>query len=230
MKVFVKISRTVLLVLINTVLLNSFGQTNTFRVLTDLGTHYDYAYSIGLQSDGKVIVAGDAYGTPSMIRFDTTGVLDHSFGSEGKVFASWDCGSNPADNEIKIQSDGKIVLGTRYYNGENADFIVARYNTDGSPDQEFGENGQVISQFGSYDELCNTIAIQADGKILAAGGIGVLPAGYSEYDFVLARYHSDGTIDDSFGNNGFVTTHFMSRSSIVYDDGDSTRWQDRSGG
>ncbi|MFH0757182.1 MAG: T9SS type A sorting domain-containing protein [Bacteroidota bacterium] len=217
MKVFVKIFRSGLLACINMAVLSSYGQTNTFRVLTDLGTHYDYAYSIDLQSDGKVIVAGDAYGTPCMVRFDTTGVLDHSFGLGGKVFASWDCGSNPADNDIKIQSDGKIVLGTSCHNGENTDFIVARYNIDGSPDLEFGENGQVISQFGSFDELCNTIAIQPDGKILAAGGIGVLPAGYSEYDFALARYHSDGTIDDSFGNYGFVSTHFMSRSSIAYD-------------
>jgi uncharacterized delta-60 repeat protein len=216
MKVLIRIYRTGLIVFINLVSLCSYGQTNTFRVLTDLGTRYDYAYSIDVQSDGKVIVAGDAYGTPCMIRFDTTGVLDNSFGLGGKVFASWDCGSNPADNEIKIQSDGKIVLGTRYHNGENDDFIVARYHVDGTPDLEFGENGQVISQIGSYNDWCNTIAIQPDGKIVAAGGTGILPPGYFKYDFVLVRYNSDGTIDDSFGENGIVTTHIGSSSSIAY--------------
>lgn len=55
-------------------------------ILIDMDSWYDYSYSIEIQSDEKVLVAGDAYGIPCMIRFDTTGLLDNSFGLGGKVF------------------------------------------------------------------------------------------------------------------------------------------------
>jgi uncharacterized delta-60 repeat protein len=216
MKAQVRIYRTMFIVLVNMFLHDTIGQTNTFKVLTDLGSRGDYAYSIAIQGDGKVVVAGDAGGTPCMVRFDTTGYLDYTFGSEGKVFASWNCGSNPADNEIKIQTDGKIVIGTRISNGADEDFIVARYHVDGTPDMSFGENGRVISPIGSYDDWCNSIAIQPDGKILAGGSTAIPPAGEFMYDFALMRYNSDGTIDHSFGNDGIVTTHIGSSYNIAY--------------
>ena len=194
----------------------AYGQSDMIKVMTDLGTRYDYAYSIAIQSDGKVLVSGDAWGTPSIIRFDTTGFLDQSFGSGGKVFTSWDSGSNPSDGEIKIQSDGKIVLGTRYHNGDNADFVVARFHEDGSPDLSFGDQGRVISPLGSGHDWCNTLAIQADGKILAAGSSDSSPQGDESFDFAMIRYHSDGTIDHSFGDSGIVTTHIGLKYNIAY--------------
>jgi uncharacterized delta-60 repeat protein len=216
MKLFIKISKIALMVSINLLSLLSFGQTNTIKVVTDLGTHYDYAHSIAIQSNGKIFVAGDAYGNPCMICFDTTGVLDPTFGSDGKVFASWDCGSNPADSDIKIQPDGKIVLGTRYYNGANDDFVVARYNTDGIPDISFGNNGHVITRIGYHNDWCNSISIQSNGKILAGGGANVNATDEFSYDFALIRYNSDGTIDSAFGNNGKVTTHIGLWYNIAY--------------
>jgi len=194
----------------------SSGQTSTYKLLVDMGTRYDYAYSIAVQPDNKVIVAGDAWGNPCLIRFDTTGAPDHSFGSSGKVFASWNCASNPADNDIKVQEDGKIVLGTRYYNGTDENFVVARYHTDGTADSTFGDNGKVITRIGDYSDLCNCIAIQSDGKILAGGCTGVDTAFKWMYDFAVVRYHPDGTIDTEFGDNGSVTTHIGDQYSIGY--------------
>lgn len=158
MKLLIKTGKTSLRAIISLSSLLSSGQTNTIKILTDIGTRYDLAYSIAIQSDDKVVVAGDAAGKPCIIRFDTTGWLDNTFGSDGKVLAEWDCGSSYADNDIKIQTDGKIVLGTRYYNGVNNDFIVARYHVDGTPDIAFGSNGKVITRIGSYGSLCNCIA------------------------------------------------------------------------
>ncbi|MBC8487073.1 MAG: T9SS type A sorting domain-containing protein [Bacteroidetes bacterium] len=196
--------------------INAFAQTNTIKILTDLGTNYDYSYSIAFQDDGKVIVAGDAWGTPCLIRFDTTGGLDNTFGIGGKVFTSWNCSSNPADNDIRIQQDGKIILGTRYYNGSDDDFILARFNSDGSPDLSFGDNGQVISSIGSYNDWCNAIAIQPDGKILAAGGTNNAPASNYNYNFALIRYNADGSIDSTFGNNGITITNIGLSNNIAY--------------
>jgi uncharacterized delta-60 repeat protein len=216
MTLLYKIIITATIIYINLSSLLSFGQTNTVKVLSDLGTHYDFAYTIAIQDDGKVVVAGDADGKPCMIRYDTTGLLDNTFSSGGKVFASWNCGSSPADNEIKIQPDGKIVLGSRYFNGSNDDFIVARYNADGTPDISFGEYGKVIIQIGNHDDWCNSIAIQSDGKILAGGSTDIGSPGDFNHDFALLRCNSDGTIDNSFGNNGIVITHIGLKYNVAY--------------
>ena len=212
----VRFTKKVKLLLILTILASTlYCQTNTIKILTDLGTKYDYSYSIELQNDGKVVQAGDAWGTPCLIRFDTTGNLDNTFGNGGKIIATWDSGRNPSDNDIKIQQDGKIVLGTSYYNGEDEDFIIARYIHDGSLDDSFGTNGKVITQIGSYNDRCNTIAIQSDGKILAAGGMNNSPASNYEYDFVLVRYNTNGTLDSTFGEDGVVVTNIGLKSNLA---------------
>ena len=216
MNAIVKTAKALFIVFSGLVSLLSFGQNSTIQVLTDLGTRYDYAYSIALQPDGKVLVAGDAWGNPCIIRFDTTGMLDNSFGSGGKVIETWDCGSNPADGEIEIQNNGKIVLGTRYHNGANTDFLMARYHDDGSPDASFGENGKVITPIGGHHDWCNAIAIQSDGKILAGGSTDTSPEGDSRHDFALVRYHADGSRDASFGNNGIVITHIGLSYNVAY--------------
>ncbi len=189
------------------------GQNNTIKKVTDLGTRYDYSYSIELQEDGKIVQAGDASGNPCIIRFDTTGFLDHSFGQDGKVFASWDCGSNPADNDIKVQPDGKIVLGTHYFNGSDVDFIVARYHSDGSSDVSFGNNGQVITPIGKFNDRCNAISLLTDGSILASGGTNITP---DNSHFALVKYLPDGKIDSTFGYDGVAITHLGSGYNMAY--------------
>jgi uncharacterized delta-60 repeat protein len=81
------------------------------------------------------------------------------------------------------------------------DFALVRYNANGSLDTDFGTGGKVTTDIGSDDDSANSVAIQADGKILAAG--------YSygnNTDFALARYNADGTLDTNFGADGKVTT------------------------
>jgi uncharacterized delta-60 repeat protein len=213
MKLFFNLSKTFLMIFINLLSLLSFGQTNTIKVLTDLGTPYDYANSIAIQNDGKVVVAGHANGTPCIIRFDTTGLLDNTFGTFGKVFASW---KSTGDQDIKIQTDGKIVLGTGFNNGTDYDFIVARYNVDGTLDVSFGENGKAVTQINKYDDEVHSIAIQSDGKILVGGTTNVSPTGEIKYDFALIRYNSNGEIDSTFGKNGITSTHIGLYYNIAY--------------
>ena len=149
--------------------INLNGQNNTVEMLLDMGTRYDYGHSIALQNDGKVVVSGNAWGSPFIVRFDTTGGLDPAFGKDGKLIASWNSGRNPGDGEIQIQADGKMVLGTSYYNGNDADFIIARYLRDGSHDESFGNQGKVITKLGTWDDWCSCLTIQSDGKIVAGG-------------------------------------------------------------
>lgn len=223
MKFFTPILKTVLMAFIFQFSILSHGQTNTFKLYTDLSHHNDYASSVAIQNDGKVLVAGDAWGKPCLLRYDLTGALDKSFGTEGKVFASFEGPYNPNKNDIKIQEDGKIVMGTSYSNGIDGDFVVLRFNMDGSPDLSFGNKGQAISPIGQANDYCKSIAIQADGKIIAAGTTENGSSGSGNFDFAAVRYNSDGTIDRTFGNEGKAITHIgqgnVANSVVIQPDG-----------
>ena len=85
-------------------------------------------------------------------------------------------------------------------NGSNYDFALVRYNTDGSLDTTFDSDGKVTTAIGSGNDYAYSVAIQSDGKIVAAG--------YSQRsnDFALVRYNTDGSLDTSFDSDGKVTT------------------------
>ncbi len=171
----------------------SFG--NGGKVTTDFGGD-DAAFAVALQADGKIVVAGFSFGQVALARYNSDGTLDPSFGSGGKVTTSFgDCdGSAYA---LSLQPDGKIIVA----GVSCADFLLVRYNPDGSLDSGFGSRGKVTTNFGAlYLAVARALALQADGKIVAAGVFGV--------DFALARYNPDGSLDPSFGNGGKVTTDF----------------------
>jgi uncharacterized delta-60 repeat protein len=129
------------------------------------------------------------------------GMLDVTFGNGGKVVTDFSHGSDVARG-VAVQSNGKIVVG----GSSNIDFALARYNTDGSLDATFGTNGRVITDFFGDIDAGGSVALQADGKILMAGG--ALTRNTSE-DFALTRYNSDGSLDLSFGISGKLTTDFF---------------------
>src|SRR6266536_6144139 len=124
------------------------------------------------------------------------GALDPTFGIGGEV--TTDFGGSDSAQAVAIQSDGKILAAGLSGAG---DFALARYNADGSLDPSFGSGGKVTTDFGGFD-LALGVALQSDGKIVAAG------QGGSSFDFALARYNADGSLDTSFGSGGKVTTDF----------------------
>ena len=127
------------------------------------------------------------------------GDLDPTFSGDGKLtdWAGYAHG-------VAIQPDGKIVMVGLAAANDNS-FSVARYNTEGSPDVTFGVNGRVTTTFGSDDAESMAVAVQSDGKIVAAGY--VCPCGdYGAAAFAIARYNPDGTLDLSFDGDGKVIT------------------------
>ena len=146
------------------------------------------------------------------------GNLDKSFGNNGIVLTT----IGPRDNaiiSIAIQQDKKIVGAGYTYNGSNYDFALARYDTIGSLDPDFGTNGIVTTDIGHMNNSAYSLNIQNDGKIVLAGY-----AGNSSYsDFALARYDTNGSLDSTFGINGVVITQFDESSqilsSVLEDDG-----------
>jgi uncharacterized delta-60 repeat protein len=146
--------------------------------------------------------------------FAAPGDLDATFGRGGQ--ATSDFGrSNDIANAAALQPDGKIVTAGIRFVGNSAstgDFLVARYNTDGTIDKTFGQNGSVVTDFG-MTESASAVAIQPDGKIVVAGGT------YPTFPFLgfyaLARYNSNGTLDTSFGTGGLVITTFNSQGAFA---------------
>jgi uncharacterized delta-60 repeat protein len=183
----------------------SFG--NGGAAITDFAQTDDYASAVKVQADGKIIAAGESGIYPdlhsALVRYTRNGRLDSTFGVGGKVVTTFD--SNGDDlSALVLQADGKIVAAGSIH---GTAFLLARFNADGSVDQTFGNNGHVVTTFSDHTAGAADVVLQADGKIIAVGVSGAGP--YSELnDFALARYNSDGSLDQTFGNGGKVKTHF----------------------
>jgi uncharacterized delta-60 repeat protein len=173
-------------------------------VVTSILSQDDIAHSVAIQSDGKIVVAGDTKnGTADSIgvaRYNADGSLDTSFDVDGKKILNFTNTSyNDSVRSVAIQSDGKIVVaGSSGELNEFDDFALIRFNADGSLDTNFGSGGSVVTSILGQDDIVHSVAIQSDGKIVGAG-----ETKNGTYDeFALARYNADGTLDTSFGNAG----------------------------
>jgi uncharacterized delta-60 repeat protein len=191
--------------LTNGILDTSFG--NLGMVTTPIGSAQDFGRSVAVQSDGKIVVAGDSYnGTNSdfaLVRYLADGSLDSSFGSGGKVTTSFGGTSGEAGRSVAVQGDGKIVVAGYSDNGTvKYDFALVRYQANGTLDTTFGAGGKVTASIGSGDDQGYSVALQRDGKIVVAGD----SYNGSNRDFALVRYLSDGSLDTTFGTGGKVIT------------------------
>jgi len=202
------------------------------RVRTDFPGLAAVPSAVVIQADGKIVVAGGAFplftfaGNFQVVRYNSNGSLDRSFGNGGIVTTTFPEGSYAFD--VALQPDGKIIAaGTVFVDfnpGEmsDTDFALARYNSDGSLDTTFGNGGMVTTDFFGNEDDAFSILIQPDGKIVAVGSAND-PATF--YDFAAARYLSNGTIDTTFGVAGKVSTDFgdqnfdRARSAALQADG-----------
>jgi len=163
----------------------TFGNAGT--VTTAIGSFTDEAYALGIQEDGKIVVAGRSNnGTNydfAMARYLSDGTLDSTFGTAGTVTTAIGSGHDYV-HTLGIQTDGKIVLAGEYYKDFNYYYTLARYFSDGTLDPSFGTGGIATTAIGNGFDYILALGIQTDGKIVAAGFalIG------SYYDFALARY------------------------------------------
>ena len=123
------------------------------------------------------------------------GDLDTTFDGDGIVTTAFVDSALAYD--VVIQADGKIVVAGETL-ADNDKFALARYNSDGSLDTTFDGDGRVTTDICEFHDGAHGVAIQADGKIVAAGT--------SCEKFALARYNSDGSLDTTFDGDGFVTT------------------------
>ena len=161
--------------------------------------------SVAIQSDQKIVLGGYAYSNfhfnITLVRFNTNGTLDNTFNGTGSV--TLDLGNYSEIYSVKIETDQKIIAaGSLFNNSGNNDFIVARFNPDGSLDNTFNSVGTVITDFGNSNDAANSIIELPDGKLCVAGSSfnGI------NNDFALVEYNSDGSLNNSFGSFGKVKT------------------------
>jgi uncharacterized delta-60 repeat protein len=137
----------------------------------------------------------------------SAGALDPTFGVGGKVTTDFSPGFDGAGGVV-LQTGGKILVAGY----DNADFALARYNADGSLDTSFGTGGKVSTDFAGGPDGAFGLAVQANGKIVAAGFATV----NGTRDFAAARYNTDGGLDTSFGTGGKVTTDFAHDLDVAF--------------
>jgi len=189
---------------------SSFGVNGI--VFTDYGVNFR-TRSMAIQPDGKILITGERSANVNdlkktfLIRYNTDGTLDNSFGNEGKVITEYD--REVSSRKILIQPDGKIITaGTYGFLNNLPYYMVTRFMTDGKLDKPFGENGIALSGYfgvnpqGIWNTGMRDMVLQSDNKIIVSGITGPEPL----INTGLCRFNDDGTLDMAFGLGGKVIT------------------------
>jgi uncharacterized delta-60 repeat protein len=190
----------------------SFG--NAGKIVTSIGTGDDSGNCVLVQSDGKILVAGNSangnQGNVAVVRYTDAGTLDTSFGTNGVARSA----ITTSGSKALIQRDGKIVIAGGSFNGSNYDFSVVRFFANGLLDTGFGNQGATTTSIRDDDDEALGIALQGDGKVVMAGysaNSGVQQIALARYDNSLAptvqTLSATGIGDDSATINGLVDSN-----------------------
>lgn len=176
----------------------------------------DVVYSIAIQADGKIILAGysddGSNKNAALIRLNNNGTLDTSFGTSGKVLT--DFITNRADEikTVKVHSlTGNIIVGgTSSLTSTNSQAVIARYTSAGLLDTTFNTTGKVLlanaSGTGTYYYVIEDLAVKSNGKISAVGWINQQGLQWSA-NYYGCRLNNNGTMDTSFSADGLIVTN-----------------------
>ncbi len=181
----------------------TFG--NDGRVAVELGVYGERANAVAVQPDGKIVVAGSSSNAADhdfmLFRLLADGSLDPDFNYDGTVTTAVGSGDDEA-LALVLQDDGKILAVGYSSNESDRDFALVRYNSDGSLDRNFGEEGIVVTPVGNSDDEITGVALQEDGAAIVTGSA----KGTTGRVLVLARYLDDGSLDKDFAEQGFSFT------------------------
>ncbi|MBS1730902.1 MAG: T9SS type A sorting domain-containing protein [Bacteroidetes bacterium] len=197
---------------------SSFGNNGFDTLELDNAT---IATGLVVQPDGKIVISGDvkksAYDEKRtfICRYMPDGGLDPSFGVGGIVITTYTNATN--SNSLIINAAGKLIRGSNnnIYDTHSS-FMLESFNTDGSKDISFGENGVAkyifgLGQDGYWNSVMYMMAQQPDGKITCCGESGK----GDEESMALCRFNIDGSIDGSFGEGGGIIVPFKNNSNTV---------------
>jgi uncharacterized delta-60 repeat protein len=169
---------------------------------------------VAIRGDGKIVVAGasnqGATGDDfALARLNPNGGFDHTFSGDGRATLDF-VGTSDVGRGMAIQRDGKIVVAGNSNQGAAANQLaIARFKANGSPDHTFSGDGRKAIGFGNPtgNDQANGVALQHDGKIVAAGVSDQTATGL---DFAVARFTTNGGLDSTFSGDGRKTIAFGS--------------------
>ncbi|WP_232705505.1 T9SS type A sorting domain-containing protein [Epilithonimonas sp. JDS] len=181
---------------------------NTGKLTIAFGTGEDVAKAVTIQSDGKILVAGESftgsYKDIAVARINTNGTLDTTFSDDGKLTTDV-LGNDDYVRDIAINKDGKFaVTGYSYGPSSAADFAVVKYNTNGSLDTSFSVDGKQVITLGPNNDNPIGIAFQNDNKIIVGGAY--FSSINNRDDFAIIRLNANGTLDTTFNGDGIFST------------------------
>lgn len=172
-----------------------------------------YATGVAIQDDGKIVVTGTGSEYFSVARLLPNGSLDTSFVGDGIHVVGTGSGGFSSAFDLVIQRDGKIIA-AGYRSLDNFDFMVVRFNPDGTRDNSFNGDGVAIIGFGG-SEVGFGVAVDQNGTaatnplygtIVVVGGPTSI--GDPNGQFAVARLTPGGNLDNSFDGDGRLTTSF----------------------
>jgi len=163
------------------------------KVTTAIGPSWDWVYSVAIQADGKIVVAGISNTRVTgydydvaVVRYNSDGSLDISFGGDGTITTPFSADGNDWGHGVAIQENQKILVAgftDRAPTGEGS-YIVGRYNPDGTLDSGLSGDGKAYGP--KHGAFAYAMALQADGKIIVAGN-----GGFDFLDVMVVRFEGD---------------------------------------
>jgi len=194
---------------------NSFG--NNGSILTDINNSDESNARILVQPDDKIIITGTTSSCPYgcyggvVTRYDANGLLDESFSEDGKLVLDLGNDFNSILAAFLLDGDKLILAGTSGNYSVGVNFILAHINSDGTLDNSFDSDGIKLTPINQLYIFIKSVARQSDGKFVAAGGF--IDINTSTYDSFFSRFNDDGTIDNTFDNDGMVAYDMSSYDS-----------------
>lgn len=180
---------------------------------------YDIGNGVDIDAQGRIVLTGVVgplgAGDIGLARFTSDGLLDASFGNGGRVRTDFGGGQDFAW-DIRHDPQGRIlVAGYTTSGGGGQNFVIARYTTNGQLDTSFGNSGRIITDFNASTDEGRGLVFDELGRLLVAGYATTAGVGQN---FAVARYHSNGVLDTSFGGGkGKVVTNFPGGSEQGFD-------------
>ncbi|MEO6719634.1 MAG: T9SS type A sorting domain-containing protein [Ferruginibacter sp.] len=176
---------------------NTYGQNGIKALGYESGTSF-------FQPDGKLLRTSYSptnNGDIVLLRYNVDGSPDAGFGSGGRVIT--DLGGLESTGPVAFQADGKIIMGGFSRDAKGTDWLIVRYNSDGSIDGSFGTSG-FVRKDNMIEENIQSICITPTGQIVLGGTGFTYPPDFSylHFDILIARLNPDGSFDKSFGNQG----------------------------
>ncbi|HEY7151072.1 MAG TPA: hypothetical protein VH391_05280 [Solirubrobacterales bacterium] len=183
------------------------------KAMTDFGAS-DSANAVAIDARDRSVVAGYDYSATedeylfALARYRRSGKLDRSFSADGRVETKFGDAYGDAATSVAVDSQGRIVAAGSLNPDFPDGFALARYLPDGSLDPSFGDHGTVTLSFGGREQQANAMAVDSQDRIVLAGSVLRAPPPTWSSAWALARYLPDGSLDDSFGSAGKLTTDF----------------------